>query len=91
MLNDSSSISEEPPLDCPRLVEDVVNQAMVLAQRHASELGLSNDESKVLFTYTLEQLMVMLYMRRPENVDVVIERVRNRVKQDFGMAACLPN
>ncbi len=91
MLKDSSHHPEGDRADQSGLIDDVVNQAMVLAQRHASELGLSRDESKVLFAYTFEQLMVTLYMHHPEDVGKVIERVRSRGRQDFRMTSWQSN
>ncbi len=91
MLEDVTQESDGASSAQSDSIEDLVNRATLLAQARADALGLTQDEAKVLFTYTLEQLMVMLYMRRPEEVDGLIDRLRGRVKQDFGMTSRLPN
>lgn len=91
MLEDVTQESDGASSAQSDSIEDLVNRATLLAQARADALGLTKDEAKVLFTYTLEQLMVMLYMRRPEEVDGLIDRLRGRVKQDFGMTSRLPN
>lgn len=91
MLEDVTQESDGASSAQSDSIEDLVNRATLLAQARADALGLTQDEAKVLFTYTLEQLMVMLYMRRPEEVDGLIDRLRGRVKQDFGMTSSLPN
>lgn len=91
MLDDLTQESDGASSAQSDSIEDLVNRATLLAQARADALGLTQDEAKVLFTYTLEQLMVMLYMRRPEEVDGLIDRLRGRVKQDFGMTSRLPN
>ena len=91
MLEDVTQESDGASSAQSDSIEDLVNRATLLAQARADALRLTQDEAKVLFTYTLEQLMVMLYMRRPEEVDGLIDRLRGRVKQDFGMTSRLPN
>lgn len=64
-------------------IDETVEKALGIARKKVDDLGLDDDDGKVLFTYTLQQLLVMLFMEKPEEVQGMIDFLRSRLKQDL--------
>lgn len=66
-----------------RKIDETVEKVLRIARKKVDDLGLDHDDGKVLFTYTLQQLLVMLFMEKPEEVQGMIDFLRSRLKQDL--------
>ncbi len=67
-------------------IDETVERALRIARKKVDDLGLSPDDGRVLFTYTLQQMLVLLFMESPEEVHGVVDFLKDRLKRDLASA-----
>ncbi len=66
-----------------RKIDETVEMALRIARKKADDLCLNSDDGKVLFIYTLQQLLVLVFMEKPKEVQDAVDFLRSRLKRDI--------